>query len=57
MSYTQVGACPHCGAPIYVPQVWHGTMPPPPVYSCECVPHSTTYATTCTSEEKKDTMS
>lgn len=34
--WTQVGSCPGCGAPIYVPTVWHGVTPPPPHYTCEC---------------------
>ena len=36
MSYNQVGACPHCGAPIYSPGAWWGIMPPPVTYSCYC---------------------
>jgi len=31
-----VGFCPHCGAPIYAPSVWHGITPPPSTYSCMC---------------------
>ncbi len=34
--YTQTSSCPQCGAPIYVPQMWHSVMPPPPYYSCNC---------------------
>ena len=33
---TIVGNCPHCGAPIYTPTVWHGITPPPVTYSCMC---------------------
>ena len=36
--YTQVGTCPHCGAPIYTYTVWHGITPPPNIYTCNCVP-------------------
>ncbi len=36
MSYTQVGVCPVCGAPIYAPTVWSGTTPPLPIYTCVC---------------------
>ncbi len=36
MSYTQIGACPVCGAPIYVPTVWQSITPPLPVYTCTC---------------------
>ena len=36
MSYTQVGHCPKCGAPIYSPMEWHGTVPPPAMYTCVC---------------------
>lgn len=32
------GHCPHCGAPIYTPMIWQGIIPPPPTYSCNCVP-------------------
>jgi len=46
--YTQVGSCPHCGAPIYSPSVWHGITPPPPTYSCACVPQSKVVTTTNT---------
>ena len=33
---TQVGQCPHCGAPIYIPTVWWGINPPPHEYTCSC---------------------
>lgn len=36
---TQVGSCPKCGAPIYVPTMWHSIMPPPPIYTCSCAGH------------------
>ena len=36
MSYTTVGHCPRCGAPIYSPMIWHGITPPPAQYSCAC---------------------
>jgi len=36
MSFTQVGSCPHCGAPLYSPMAWWGIMPPPVQYSCNC---------------------
>jgi hypothetical protein len=36
---TIVGHCPHCGAPIYSPTVWHGVIPPAVIYSCNCVRH------------------
>lgn len=36
MSYTPTGACQRCGAPIYVPFVWHGVIPLPPTYTCSC---------------------
>ena len=42
---TQVGSCPHCGAPIYSPTVWHGITPPPAQYTCHCVPHANTVTT------------
>lgn len=28
--------CNKCGAPIVVPTVWHGTIPPTPQYTCGC---------------------
>lgn len=33
---TQVGSCPVCGAPVYVPSVWGAIIPPVPQYSCVC---------------------
>jgi len=41
MSWTQVGTCPKCGAPMYVPMVWHGVLPPTPRRSCGCFPPQT----------------
>ena len=40
MGYAPAGACPHCGAPIYVESSWWGVTPPPNMYSCNCVPHT-----------------
>ena len=34
---TQVGSCPHCGAPIYQPTAWWGINPPPNEYTCFCL--------------------
>jgi len=48
MSYTTVGHCPICGAPIYCQPIWHGILPPPNMYSCNCVPHNVTKTTTTT---------
>jgi len=36
MSKTQVGQCPKCGAPIYVPSIWHSITPPPNEFTCNC---------------------
>ena len=36
MSFSIVGHCPKCGAPIYVESPWMGILPPPNVYSCNC---------------------
>lgn len=36
--FSIVGACPICGAPMYVPMVWHGIIPPPVTRSCGCFP-------------------
>lgn len=48
--YTQVGSCPHCGAPIYSPAFWMGVCPPPVTHTCQCVPHPQTEVSTGTSE-------
>lgn len=48
MSYTIAGACPTCGAPIYVPTVWSGVTPPPQKYTCNCNNTSTTTTTMTT---------
>lgn len=50
MSWTQVGACPKCGAPIYVPGFYHSVLPPPPQHTCGCwtQPSMTVNATTIT---------
>lgn len=41
MSFVKISVCPQCGAPIYVPGVWHGIVPPTPTYSCFCRSDST----------------
>jgi len=46
--YTVVGHCPKCGAPIYTQTMWLGIYPPPPIYSCSCVPHNEGITTTHT---------
>lgn len=38
--YSIVGSCPQCGAPIYVPSIWSGVIPPTPQYSCNCPPRT-----------------
>jgi len=55
------GYCQKCGAPFYVPSVWHGIIPPQPIPSCNCWNVSKTSSTTDTvcgcnfkSEEIKD---
>jgi len=45
MSFTQVGTCPRCGAPIYVPMMWHAIVPPPNQYTCACFPQAVVYST------------
>lgn len=46
---TQIGSCPHCGAPIYAEGPWLGVTPPPPIYTCSCAAHlRMTYTTTDT---------
>ncbi len=37
MSNAIVGSCPHCGAPIYSPSMWHAVCPPPAYKSCLCI--------------------
>jgi hypothetical protein len=32
----QTGACPKCGAPIYVESPYCGSLPPPAMYTCNC---------------------
>lgn len=34
--YIQCGSCPKCGAPLWMPNVWHAVTPPPVTYSCRC---------------------
>jgi hypothetical protein len=49
MSYTIVGNCPKCGAPIYSPSFHHSILPPPVTYTCGCRPVSAATVTTTTS--------
>jgi hypothetical protein len=51
MSYTIVGHCPKCGAPIYAPTVYHSILPPPSTPSCGCVPQARTVTTTNTNAD------
>ncbi len=39
MHNNPVGACPHCGAPIYFQSPWYGDTPPPLYKTCGCVPN------------------
>lgn len=43
---TVAGHCGKCGAPYYVPTVWHGITPPPATPSCMCWNQGKTYTTT-----------
>lgn len=45
-TYTVAGSCGRCGAPYYVPSVWMGVLPPPPMPSCACWSSHGTVATT-----------
>lgn len=36
MSWEPCGACPQCGAPIYVESVSFSILPPAPHYTCAC---------------------
>jgi hypothetical protein len=36
MSYSAVGQCTRCGAPIYAEYPWMAVTPPPFRYSCLC---------------------
>src|ERR1035441_2862760 len=38
MSWTTIGHCPKCGAPIYAPMFHQSVMPPPNQKSYSCVP-------------------
>jgi hypothetical protein len=42
------GYCQKCGAPFYVPSVWHGIIPPQPIPTCNCWNVSNTTYTTDT---------
>ena len=44
--YAIVGYCPKCGAPMYVPTVWMGVIPPPVTRSCGCFPDTSKIVTT-----------
>lgn len=46
MSFSTVGACSKCGAPIYAPSMWMGITPPPSSHSCSCFAQVTTVTTT-----------
>jgi hypothetical protein len=46
MGSSQVGSCPKCGAPIWIPLMWHGIIPPTPQFSCNCFPQQHGIATT-----------
>lgn len=39
--FTTISNCPICGAPLFVPVVWHSVTPPPITRSCACVPGPT----------------
>lgn len=48
---TVVGHCPHCGAPVYAPTIWHGVTPPPSTPSCGCTrPTTRTVVTDSTND-------
>lgn len=32
----QVSTCPHCGAPIYMPNTFKAKQIPAPTYTCQC---------------------
>ena len=40
MGFVSVGHCPKCGAPIYSPDVWMATTPPPVTFTCMCNPQA-----------------
>ena len=52
MSYTVVGNCPECGAPIYAPTVTWSVMPPPSIPSCSCNPRPQPITTDSTGEAR-----
>jgi hypothetical protein len=49
---TIVGSCPKCGAPIYSPTVWMSILPPPPIYTCNCVASGNSTIISNTTEQK-----
>ena len=46
MTHSVGGHCGKCGAPFYVPTIWHGVIPPPPQPTCGCWNQGTTITTT-----------
>ncbi len=47
--YSIASHCMRCGAPIYVPTMWHSISPPPPSFTCSCFPQPTVVTTNNTS--------
>lgn len=54
MSYTPVGHCPKCGAPVYAQSPWYGILPPPSVPSCACNPQPRIVTGTTTHGPKEE---
>ena len=55
--YEFSGHCAKCGAPYYLPTVWHGIIPPQPTPTCNCWNTgtiSTTTDTTTLLQKQKD---
>lgn len=46
MTTTIAGHCGKCGAPYYLPSIWHGVIPPAPTPTCACWNLPQTYSAT-----------
>jgi hypothetical protein len=46
MTWSEGGKCLVCGAPIWYPTEWWGTLPPPPTFTCGHGPKNETVVNT-----------
>ena len=52
MSWTKVGECSQCDAPIYSSSTWMGVFPPPIKYTCMCYKENAQYEIVTTMDTK-----